>query len=257
MHEQIERTIETFVAEYMEHKAIKTEWKKPLTAYAAVNDPLFHHLKEVVSPTHSLPTDLLSNAKTVIAYFIPFENRISQSNVEGREASRKWAIAYLDTNQLILDLNLHLQNKLKEMDHSSAIIPATHNFDEEKLMADWSHRHVAYIAGLGNFGLNNMLITDKGCSGRLGSIITDLELKPTKRDGRERCLYKLNGSCSKCVSRCVNHALFEDGFDRHKCYEMLLHNDNLYTDLGLVDVCGKCVVGLPCTNIDPCRKINK
>lgn len=257
MEKQIETTIQTFVTKYNEHKEFGKKWKLPLVAYAAVNDPLFFHLKEVVSPTHSLPTDLLPNAKTVITYFIPFENKISRGNIGGREASREWAKAYLDTNQLIMDLNLHLKNKLKKAGYKTSIIPATHNFDESKLMANWSHRHVAYIAGLGNFGLNNMLITKKGCSGRLGSIITELKLKHSFRDERERCLYKLDGSCTKCVERCVNDALFLDSFDRHKCYEMLLLNDKLHPDLGLVDVCGKCVVGLPCTYIDPCLNTPK
>ena len=51
----------------------------------------------------------------------------------------------------------------------------------KNLISDWSHRHVAVIAGLGKFGLNNMLITDNGCCGRVGSFITDLKIEPTKR----------------------------------------------------------------------------
>lgn len=40
-------------------------------------------------------------------------------------------------------------------------------------MSEWSHRHAAYIAGLGIFGINNMLITNKGCVGRIPSFYED------------------------------------------------------------------------------------
>ena len=62
-------------------------------------------------------------------------------------------------------------------------------------MSDWSHKHVAYIAGIGSFGHHHMLITNKGCCGRLGSVVTDAVIAPTSRVDRERCLFKFDGSC--------------------------------------------------------------
>lgn len=53
------------------------------------------------------------------------------------------------------------------------------------------------------------------------------------------------------VDKCVNNALKIDSFDRHKCYEMCLINDKFHSDLGLVDVCGKCLVGVPCSTKNP------
>jgi epoxyqueuosine reductase QueG len=32
---------------------------------------------------------------------------------------------------------------------------------KEKPIAFFSHRHAAFLAGLGNFGINNMLLTEK------------------------------------------------------------------------------------------------
>jgi hypothetical protein len=37
---------------------------RPLACFAAAGNPLFAKLKEVVSPTHALPTDLLPDAKS-------------------------------------------------------------------------------------------------------------------------------------------------------------------------------------------------
>jgi hypothetical protein len=50
---------------------------------------------------------------------------------------------------------------LEKSDFRSVILPPTHNFDEKKLISDWSHKHIGFIAGLGKFGLHQMLITKK------------------------------------------------------------------------------------------------
>ena len=120
-------------------------------------------------------------------------------------------------------------------------------------MSDWSHKHVAYVAGLGTFGLHHMLITAQGCGGRLGTLVTDATIKATPRPAHEACLYKHNGTCGACVERCVAGALTETGanFDRHACYSVCLQNAERHADLGLADVCGRCAVGVPCTSTDP------
>ena len=61
---------------------------------------------------------------------------------------------------------------------------ATHNFDEAKLVSYWSQKHVAYMAGLGKFGLHHMIITEKGCCGRLGSIVTNAKISRPKEAPR-------------------------------------------------------------------------
>ncbi|WP_338094171.1 hypothetical protein [Methanorbis furvi] len=38
----------------------------------------------------------------------------------------------------------------------------------------WSHRHFAVLAGLGTFGVNNMLITRMGCYGRVSSFAASI-----------------------------------------------------------------------------------
>ncbi|HBD64039.1 MAG TPA: (Fe-S)-binding protein, partial [Clostridiales bacterium] len=189
MKSEIEGIIKKYVEQYPEIKNVQTRWYEPLIFYAAANDEMFNVLKKAVSETHALPKDLMRDGQTVVAYFLPFDVSVVRSNIEGRECSKIWATAYIETNQLIWDLNNHIKNELEKAGHKSNIIPATHNFNEEKLMSDWSHRHVAYVAGMGTFGINNMLITDKGCCGRIGTFITDVKLEPTGRKSSENCLY--------------------------------------------------------------------
>jgi epoxyqueuosine reductase QueG len=253
MKEKVGNIIKEFVFSYQNNEDISTKWKEPLIAYADADDIMFSKLKEAVSETHLLPHDLLDDAETVVAYFLPFEEYIPNSNIENRHSSKEWATAYIETNKIIAEINKHLKEKLQESGYSLEVVPATHNFDTEKLMSDWSHRHVAYIAGLGKFGLNNMLITEKGCCGRIGTVVTNIKIQPTTRQDKENCLYKHNGSCKKCVDRCVNNALKLDEFNRHLCYEMCLTNGETYKDMGLADVCGKCLVKLPCSFRNPVK----
>ncbi len=248
----LQKEITRFVKNYPERTPTKTRWKKPLVGFASVNDPLFPRLKEWVRPSHALPQDLLPTGKTVIVYFLPFENRVQKENDrEGFYPSRSWAVAYIETNRLIHDLNDHLQHFLEEMGYRTVYTPATHNYDPTILLSDWSHRHIAYIAGLGRVGLNNWLITEKGCCGRLGSFVTDAIFSPTPRPEQEFCLYKAGYKCSACIKNCTYGALFLDRFDRHACNQHLLKNDALFSDLETSDVCGKCGVGLPCSTSNP------
>lgn len=231
-----------------------TGWEDPLIAYARADDPLFDLLKEVANPTHCKPEDFLEDAKSVITYFIPFQKRVISSNKKYRYASRTWATSYLETNKLIADINKQVQTLLIAKGYKAVYVPATHNFNEKTLLSDWSHRSAAYIAGLGTFGLNHMLITDSGCCGRIGSLVTDLVLKPTQRPTREYCLYKVDGSCGKCAEKCVNGALNFKNLDKHKCYKMCLTNADQLSELeSIADVCGKCLVDVPCSTKIPTK----
>jgi epoxyqueuosine reductase QueG len=193
----------------------------------------------------------------VIAYFLPFDESVGRSNKGDGLASLNWARAYIETNELIVAINQRLAEGLKQKGYESVILPPTHNFDEKELISDWSHKHIGYIAGLGKFGLHHMLITEKGSSGRLGSLVTRAPIAPTLRGAEETCLYKYNQSCTACVKRCAAGALTESGFDRRKCYSVLLQNARNYKAEGLADVCGKCVSVVPCSFQNPVARVLK
>jgi epoxyqueuosine reductase QueG len=249
IHQEIQRTISGYVSK----KASKSNWREPLVSYASASDSLFLELKILAHPGHLLPTELLKGAQSVIAYFLPFEKSICSNNAKGTLASREWATVYAETNELIGLINAHLSDLLRAEGFATSQVPATHNFDPKILMSAWSHRHVAYIAGLGTFGLNRLLITEQGCGGRLGSLVTDLSLVPSPRPEGEFCLYRADGSCTKCVQKCAAKALGRETFDREACYQVLLHNEAILEMSGCADVCGKCSCGLPCSSRNPLR----
>jgi epoxyqueuosine reductase len=74
---------------------------------------------------------------------------------------------------------------------------------KEKPLAFFSHRHAALLAGLGNFGINNMLLTEKfGPRVRFASIFTTADIPPDPVIGRLLCT-----GCMQCVDICPVKAL--------------------------------------------------
>lgn len=74
---------------------------------------------------------------------------------------------------------------------------------KEKPVAFFSHRHAAYLAGLGTFGINNMLLTKKyGPRVRFTSIFTAADIPPDPVHQTSLCI-----SCMQCVNACPVNAL--------------------------------------------------
>jgi epoxyqueuosine reductase QueG len=251
----IEEEIRLTIAEYSSRKTIQSTWRDPLVGYARASDPLFGRLKRVAHPDHLLPADLLKGATSVIAFFLPFTKSIVSSNTQGKLPSRQWACAYRETNELITLINSRLSSKIQSQGYHANTIPPTHNFDPVRLVSAWSHRHAAYIAGLGAFGLHRLLITEQGCCGRLGSLVTDLEVTPTPRPEGQSCLYHSSGSCTECIGHCISGALGIKDLDRQGCYRVLLDNERSLGLAGHADVCGKCSCGVPCSLENPVKSL--
>lgn len=226
-------------------------WKKPIVGFADARDPYFPSLRELIRPDHHLPQDFLPGAKTVMVWFVPFLPEIGKSNHGGAMPSAQWADAYNITNAMAARVGEELCRWIRELPGEDAALPRDAGMlDHDIPWSLWSHRHAAYRAGIGTFGINNMLITAEGCVGRCFSLVTTLNITPDSPLQEERCLYKRNGSCGLCVSRCPVGALTPSGFDRYACMERLAANK---ANNAAASVCGKCIVGLPCSYANPVK----
>jgi len=247
--EDLRRLIETFVSDYPARNNVRNWWREPLLVTARA-DERFEILRRAVDEDHLMPRDILPSARSIIVFFLPFAKELAEENFGGKFPCRDWGLAYHQTNELIKNVNLHLSAFIKERGHESAVTPPTANFDPVRLVSRWSHRHLGYLAGLGRFGMNRQLITPSGCTGRLGSLVTQADLGDnplTSED--EHCLHKRGFQCLECQARCPIQALTGDGFDRAGCYERLLTVQKHPGLAGLpprTEVCGKCQVMLPC-----------
>lgn len=248
MKELIESTINRIITK--NQLGGQTAYRAPLLGYAQAGDPLFQQLKTAVGPGHLLPSDLLPEAATVLAFFLPFTKQLVASNREHPYVPRSWAAAYIETNALISLCCEAIAAALASQGVKAAWQQPTHNFDPVLLCSHWSHKHVAYVCGLGEFGLHHMLITPSGCAGRFGSLVIGLPLSPSLRQEGQRCLFYDQRKCLACVKKCPSGALTQEGLDKQKCYSYLLEVDAFYSDLGVCDACGKCATCGPCAVID-------
>jgi len=246
---------ENYVADEPSRLGSEGWWRSPLLATAPV-DQRFSLLPEMASPDHIHPFDLLPTARSVIVFFIPFMKDLVKENRKGDRPCREWGLSYVQTNDLINRLGGALGQLLEERGFKAGLTPATHNFDEVKLMARWSHKHLGHLVNLGRFGTHHMLITPEGCAGRLGSLVTEAELgdNPIIKT-REACLLKAGEKCGKCIEACPMEALSEKGFERRSCWERLKDNFatlDYFSDLPeTTHVCGKCAAIMPCSFKNP------
>lgn len=244
MREKIQLKLQELIDEYCRQAGIESFWREPIIKFGDVHNPLFDELKELVDPHHYHPLDYLDGATVVLSYFMPFKEEIGISNIQGQLISEPWALAYEHSNKMASYINEELCKYIKELGYDACPPRDAGMINDGYPRSRWSQRHVAYVCGHGTFGLNNMLISDKGCVGRYYSIITTLPIAADPVVTEERCLYKKDGSCKECVDRCVAGALKVDGFDRLKCLDQCNINEETYPEAG---ACGKCVVGLPCS----------
>lgn len=239
----MENIVRHLIEEKVARAGTVTKYREPLVGFARSDDPLFIQLKTAVNPNHLLPSDLLPEARSVAAFFIPFTSDLVKLNRNHSYVSEEWAKAYIETNRLIEEICRGITEELGLMGIKTAWEMPTHNFDPMLLYSMWSHKHVAYICGLGSFGRHTMLITDRGCAGRVGSIVIDKELdKPGIPKPME---YETCSKCSYCIKACPCGALTDNGLDKARCYQYVLEVDDYYGNLPLCDVCGKCANG-PC-----------
>ncbi|MCC2864828.1 epoxyqueuosine reductase [Anaerovorax odorimutans] len=255
MKKFLRNEIQGFIRRY--EKKIETKWGEPLAGFA---DADLSRLKQVISPQHASGSDVIPNPTVILAYFVPFQKEMAETNIGHGIASPQWALAYEETNAMFVELNRYLIKILAEKGYRAAVSQEAGAFNREQLISNWSQRHIAYEAGLGTFGLNNMLITKKGCCGRINTIVTDLDVPPDRPMEEELCLYKRSGKCGLCVDRCPSGALTREGFDRERCFQVCRENAQIYTGYGNSyasaagqpaedtgsEVCGKCVAGMPC-----------
>ncbi len=259
--EQLRVIAEAFVGDEPGRLKSAGWWQTPLLASASIDDR-FEQLPQIAADDHFHPHDLLSTVKSVIVFFIPFKRALVRENKNGDRPCRNWGVAHVQTNKLIDRLSQAISDMLAARGFRCGLTPATHNFDEARLMARWSHKHLGHLAGMGRFGVHNMLITPRGCAGRLGSLVTEADIGDHPLiDTDEACLLKSGNSCGKCMQACPVQALSENDFERRGCWNRLNENRatlEYFSDLPqTTDVCGKCAAMMPCSFINPIAKLEE
>jgi epoxyqueuosine reductase QueG len=223
----------------------------PVFAVAAADDPLFLKLKEkdVVGPVHFMPQDWVP-AKTVISYFLPFSEPVCQANRGLDSAPDLWFQAHNQGAHAAANVRKFLIERFHEQNIGTFFPIHDKRYNNGGLIPTWSQRHVAYIAGLGTFSVSTNLITVKGCSGFLDSLLVESIYPATKRPYsglRDYC-----ANCLACIGRCPVGALAEKGNNVLACAR------HIFTTKPTAETsCSKCLTAVPCERRIPAgAKIN-
>jgi epoxyqueuosine reductase QueG len=143
---------------------------------------------------------------------------------------------YQRVNILLDTIGLVVTSAIQDLGYRAMPIPASQVVDWKTQKGHLSHKHVAWAAGLGWIGRNNLLVNEQlGSRIRLVTILTDIPLvisSPAIKD----C-----GSCLNCLSICPAGAIKvrQEEFDHLRCYEQLrtfaktLHLSH--------NICGVCI----------------
>jgi hypothetical protein len=175
---------------------------------------------EETHPRHYLPT-----AQSVISVGLHVANAVcdvwGDYTEPGKSVSPYLFYGYGLTNMELGRIVNFTAKRLEFQGHKTVIFPPTwvisfyrffeRSFGTGSIMGDFSHRHAAVAAGLGELGWHSLCMTPEfGTKVRWNSIITDAPLTPDPLyDGPQLCRPDL---CKfKCVEVCPTNAIPEKG----------------------------------------------
>lgn len=248
-------------------------FEAPLIGFASGSDELFARYKSIIGPFHWTPAEVLEQAfggvaesgkrssekfeGTVICWILPITRNVRLSNrKETTFPSRLWGRTrnfgehFNNTvRQTVMDFLSGRGFKaaapmlLEEWGH----VPDYRN----RIASRWSERHAAYAAGLGTFSINDGMITERGIAHRIGTVVTDLVLRPDQKpysDYRENCLLCRGQKCGKCIDRCPVNAISANGHDKELCRAHCDESSRIKgKEYGVtITGCGLCQTKVPC-----------
>lgn len=188
----------------------------------------------------SKPMDLMPSAKSVVVIGIPV-----QSTILDTAPSIYYSQLYGTINAMLDRISERLALELNILGHEAVYVPRDgyHGINglRDIPAAFFSHRHAAYLAGMGTFGMNNTILTpENGPRIRFSSVITSAEL-PSPGPMKE----KLCTGCCKCVKACPIAAVASEDYpngitDKQSCVE---YSAGL-AESG-ISPCGQCIKVCP------------
>jgi len=168
-------------------------------------------------PEDFWPQSIYPEAKTVIVIGLP----VSLPIVETAPSIYYYEL-YSTINSMLDSKAYEIANFLNEKGFSSIYLPRD-GYGSIKILIDkpfafFSHRHAAYLAGLGSFGHNNVLLTPQyGPRVRFTSVFTSAKITPDPIKITDLCIH-----CLKCAKNCPAGAIplkgdFVPPIDKREC----------------------------------------
>jgi epoxyqueuosine reductase QueG len=155
-------------------------------------------------PEDFYPQSIFPGARSVIVIGLPIHLPVIETT-----PSIYYHELYRTVNTLLDQYTYRLASFLNDRGHPSVFVPRDGYGNIEVLqknpVAFFSHRHAAFLAGLGTFGVNNTILTPQyGPRVRFASVLTTAELPPDPLFPESLCT-----RCMLCVHSCPVGALDE------------------------------------------------
>jgi epoxyqueuosine reductase QueG len=248
-------------------------WDDPLIGFSNGTDPLWEEFKNDIGSFYWTPKEVFSkrfphsarqaNELTVVSWVLPQTNKTKSAHrKETIFPAESWARARIYGEEVNTALHEHIVARLTAAGYE-AVAPTLSALwermtsDRYGFASTWSHRHAAYVSGLGTFGLCDGLITPRGKAMRCGSIIAAIHIPPTHRPythHQEYCLFFSKGLCGQCIERCPAGAISQSGHDKDKCRQYLrtVTTEYVRSTFGFEGYgCGFCQTNVPCESQIP------
>jgi epoxyqueuosine reductase len=197
-------------------KEMCRDWGVDMVGFASADawdDPPF----EPWPPHEFQPKAIFPECRSVIVLGLPVTLPILETS-----PSIWYQELYRNLNEQLDERAYQLSVALNKMGYASAYVPRDGYGSVDVLVknpyAFFSHRHAAYLAGLGTFGLNNMLMTKEyGPRVRLVSVFTTAELSTGEPMDGTLCV-----RCLRCIKACPVQAIGnidypEASIDKERC----------------------------------------
>lgn len=250
-------------------------FEAPLVGFVRGDDPLLADFKRIIGPHHYTPAEIMAwQAKNngvsappaeelaVVSFIMPIVAATRADNSARSDwTAERWAqtrlLGEIGSQVIVREIVTDLMSR-----GVLAVSPdVTPLFNKKRYPAvgwasPWSHRHMAYAAGLGTFGMHDFLITEKGAAHRAASFVVHLPLRPNRErpaDIHASCLHYQGKKCLACAHRCPVGAITGKGHDKEACYQRVAQsvkyvNRNYHI---FIYGCGLCATGVPCESKCP------
>jgi epoxyqueuosine reductase len=146
-------------------------------------------------------------------------------------------------NSLSYDLSLFLEDE----GFKALAVPPDQPYSLMELAGMISNKHAAQLAGVGHFGINNLLLHPQyGPRVRLATIITNAPLEPDAPYTRNICQEAMHICKASCASGCPAGALSKNGsINKEKCAIYMWNLPKYGRDEVRSVRCGLCIKNCP------------
>ncbi|HWQ67575.1 MAG TPA: 4Fe-4S binding protein [Methanospirillum sp.] len=191
-------------------------------------------------PEPFFPSSIYPEARSVLVIGLPIPLPVLETS-----PSIWYREMYKTVNALLDQYTYRLAAILTELGYPSVSIPRDGYGSIEVLqknpVAFFSHRHAAVLAGLGTFGVNNMVLTPAyGPRVRFGSVFTAAEIAPDPLIADQLCI-----RCNQCVSMCPVGALQEGKYPEDLTDKKACADHSAALNRQYISPCGICIKVCP------------